>query len=64
MKDINEYLKAKFYKLPISHTQFRATPIKRNSNGRVLLNGNKIDKKYQLQYIDFDAFYKPITSYL
>lgn len=62
MNDVNEYLKSKFEKLPLSHQIFRPIAINNGKGNRSV--GKNIDKKYALQYIDFDGFYKPITTYL
>jgi hypothetical protein len=63
MNDINEYLQSKFHKLPLSHQVFRPTAVNAGIKGNRSV-GKKMDTKYKLQYIEFDWFYKPITTYL
>jgi hypothetical protein len=62
MNELNEYLKSKFDRLPLSHQVFR--PIATNDSRGNRRTGKDIDKRYRLQYIEFNGFYKPITTYL
>ena len=63
MDDINQYLKTQINKLPLSHQKFIHTSV--HINGRTEKEaGNNINKKYRLFILEFNGFYKPITTYL
>lgn len=63
MTNLNEYLKSKFEKLPLSHQNFIPTSQMEGALPPRLV-GKKIHSKYLILYIDFDYLYKPITTYL
>ena len=63
MKDINEYLKTKFDKLPLSHQNYVPGSLMNGAKPPGLV-GKKPHSKYLILYIDYYSFYKPITTYL
>ena len=63
MKNINEYLKENFDSLPISHQNFIKASVNTTSKGPKKV-GKDLSKRYRLTYLNFQSFYKPITSYL
>ncbi|MEO6902332.1 MAG: hypothetical protein ABI315_04165 [Bacteroidia bacterium] len=63
MKEINEYLKTKFEKLPLSHKNYTVGAQIDGVKAPQPV-GNKLHSKYLILYIDFNSFYKPITNYL
>lgn len=63
MKNVNEYLRSKFERLPLSHQNFVATSQMKDAVPPKIV-GKKIHSKYLILYIDYDSQYKPITTYL
>jgi hypothetical protein len=62
--EINSYLKSNFEQLPLSHLNFipAASPVSSNEKGK-RISGKRNNKKYELLYLDFYNFYKPISNY-
>lgn len=63
MKNLNDYLKMKFERIPISHQNFICTSVMKNIQPPRLV-GKQIHSKYLILYIDFDSIYKPVTAYI
>jgi len=63
--EINSYLNANFEKLPLSHQNFvsAAAPVNILHLKGKQVSGKENNKKYELLYLDFNNFYKPISNY-
>jgi len=62
--EINEYLGSNFKSLPLSHRNFVSASSPNSSTRKGMkISGKKINKKYELLYLDFNNFYKPISNY-